>query len=52
LRNLERDPDTGKVRKPSLDPKHPERGDHGCDSMIPTAMPRAIEWQASKDSDE
>lgn len=52
LRNLERDPKTGKVRKPSLDPKHPERGDHGCDAMIPTAMPRAIEWQASKDSDE
>lgn len=52
LRNLERDPDTGKVRKPSLDPKHPERGDHGPDAMIPTAMPRAKSWQANKESDE
>lgn len=52
LPNLERDPDTGKVRKPSLDPKHPERGDHGCDSMIPTASPRAAEWTATKESDE
>lgn len=52
LRNLERDPDTGKVRKPSLDPKHPERGDHGPDAMIPAAMPRAKSWQANKESDE
>jgi hypothetical protein len=52
LPNLERDPKTGKIRKPSLDPKHPERGDHGCDSMIPTAAGRAKEWVATKDSDE
>lgn len=52
LPNLERDPDTGKVRKPSLDPAHPERGDHGCDSMIPTAAGRAKEWTAKKGADE
>jgi hypothetical protein len=52
LRNLERDPDDGKVIKPSLDPKHPERGDHGADSLIPTASVRAIEWTAQKESDE
>jgi hypothetical protein len=51
LRNLERDPKTGKVRKPSLDPKHPERGDHGCDSMIPTGYIRAVEWEANKDDE-
>ncbi len=51
LRNLERDPETGKVRKPSLDPNHPERGDHGPDSMIPTGHTRAAEWQANKDDE-
>lgn len=47
LRNLERDPETGKVRKPSLDPKRPELGDHGPDGLVAlAAVPRAVEWTA------
>lgn len=45
LRNLERDPDTGKVRKPPLDPKRPEIGDHGPDALVALcAVPRAVNW--------
>jgi hypothetical protein len=45
LRNLERDPETGKVKKPALDPKRPEIGDHGPDACVPlAAVPRAVQW--------
>lgn len=52
LRNLERDPNTGKVKKPPADPKHVEQGDHGPDSLIALAASRAREWRATKESDE
>lgn len=52
LRNLERDPDTGKVKKPSADPKHPEQGDHGPDATVALCAPRAAEWTATKGTDE
>lgn len=52
LRNLERDPDTGKVRKPSLDPKKVEQGDHGGDALVALCAKRAAEWTATRSSDE
>lgn len=52
LSNLERDPDTGKVIKPSADPKHPETGDHGPDALVALAAPRAQQWTSTKESDE
>lgn len=47
MRDLERDPKTGKIRKPKPDPKHPERGDHGPDSLVALAHRRAERWTAS-----
>jgi hypothetical protein len=47
LRNLEKDPSTAKVRKPDADPKHPERGDHGPDSVVALAYRRAEKWTAT-----
>jgi hypothetical protein len=44
LRNLERDPETAKVRKPSLDPKNPTKGDHGPDALIALSAPRAAAY--------
>ena len=44
LRNLERDPKTGKVKKPTMNPKDPEKGDHGPDSLVALAAPRAAAW--------
>jgi hypothetical protein len=45
LRNLERDPSTGKVKKPALDPNHPEIGDHGPDALVAlSSLPRAVQW--------
>lgn len=49
LRNLERDPTTGKVKKPPLDPKRPEIGDHGPDALVAlAAVPRAVQWTAQE----
>lgn len=45
MRNLERDADTGKVRKPALDPRHVERGDHGCDATVALMARRATKWR-------
>ena len=44
LRALERDPKTGKVKKPTMNPKDPTKGDHGPDSLVALAAPRAAEW--------
>lgn len=52
LRNLERDPDTGKVRKPSLDPKRVEQGDHGADATVALCARRASEWTATRADEE
>lgn len=46
MRNLERDADTGKVRKPALDPRHVERGDHGPDALVAMMARRATKWRA------
>lgn len=47
LKALERDAETGKVRKPGINPKDPTRGDHGPDAMIALLAPRATEWTAA-----
>ena len=47
LRNLERDARTGKVKKPALDPRHVERGDHGADALVALLATRAAKWRAS-----
>lgn len=53
LRNLERDPETGKVKKPPLDPKRPEIGDHGPDALVAlNAIPRAVHWTAQEYNDD
>lgn len=52
MRNLERDLQTGKVKKPPADPKHVEQGDHGPDALVALAASRAREWRATKESDE
>lgn len=53
LRNLERDPKTGKVKKPPLDPKRPEIGDHGPDAVVALAsVPRAVQWTRQQLSEE
>lgn len=46
MRNLERDAETGKVRKPALDPRHIERGDHGADALVAMMARRAARWRA------
>lgn len=45
MRNLEREADTGKVRKPALDPRHVERGDHGADALVALMANRAARWR-------
>jgi hypothetical protein len=53
MRNLERDPKTGKVKKPALDPKRPEIGDHGPDALVALAsVPRAVQWTAQTITDD
>lgn len=52
MRNLERDPDTAKVRKPSLDPRRIEQGDHGADAVIALCARRASEWTAQRNDDD
>lgn len=47
MENLERDPKTGKVRKPDMDPRRPELGDHGPDSLVAGAFHRAKMWNAA-----
>lgn len=44
LRALEKDPETGKVRKPSLNPNRPLEGDHACDALIALTAGRAVAW--------
>lgn len=46
MANLERDPDTGRVRKPALDPNNLEKGDHGPDAAVALAADRAMRWNA------
>ena len=48
MRNLERDVETGKVRKPALDPRHIERGDHGPDALVALAASRAAGWKGEE----
>lgn len=43
-RNLEKDPKDGKVRKPDMDPRRPEHGDHGPDAVVALAYRRAERW--------
>lgn len=47
MADLERDPNTGKIRKPKPDPRRPEHGDHGPDSVVALAHKRAERWAAS-----
>jgi len=44
LRSLERDNETGKVRKPGISPGDPTRGDHGPDALVALLAPRAAAW--------
>ena len=44
LRALERDNKTGKVRKPTMNPRDPTKGDHGPDALVALTAPRAAEW--------
>jgi hypothetical protein len=46
MANLERDPDTGKVRKPALDPNNLQKGDHGPDAVVALGADRAMRWNA------
>lgn len=50
MRNLERDAEKGKVKKPALDPRHVERGDHGADALVALLATRAKRWRASVSS--
>lgn len=52
LRNLERDVDTGRVRKPSLDPRNIDKGDHGPDALVALSAPRAAKFLASRPAGE
>lgn len=47
MANLERDPDTGRVRKPALDPNNLDKGDHGPDAAVALAADRAMRWNAT-----
>jgi hypothetical protein len=46
MANLERDPDTGRVRKPALDPNNLQKGDHGPDAVVALGADRAMRWNA------
>ena len=50
MRSLARD-DRGKVAKPPLDPKRPERGDHMCDALVAAMAGRALARWQSQDED-
>lgn len=52
MENLERDPNTGKVRKPDYDPRHPELGDHGPDACVAGSFHRATAWSATLPRDD
>lgn len=47
MQDIEKDPKTGKVRKIEPDPKRPELGDHGPDSLVALAHKRASKWMAA-----
>ena len=47
LRALERDHETGKVRKPGMNPRDPTKGDHAPDALIALLAPRAASWTAT-----
>ena len=46
MRNLERDTETGKVRKPALDPSDLSKGDHGPDAVVALLAAPAARWAA------
>jgi hypothetical protein len=46
MANLERDPDTGKVRKPALDPNNLQKGDHGPDAVVALGADPAMRGNA------
>lgn len=52
MQKLERDPETGKVRKPALDPRNPEKGDHGPDALVAAGHKRAESWTATLGGEE
>ena len=47
MRNLERDADDVKVRKPALDPRQVEKGDHGADALVALAARKALAWRSA-----
>jgi len=47
LKGLERDSETGKVRKPALNPNDTSKGDHGPDSLVALLAGRAGRWTAA-----
>ena len=47
MEDLERDPQTGKVKKPELDPHDLTKGDHGPDSLVAMNHRRATAWSAT-----
>lgn len=49
---LERDPKTGKVVKPELDPHDLTKGDHGPDSLVAMNYRRATAWSATLSTHE
>lgn len=51
MRNLERDAETGRVRKPSLDPRNMDKGDHGPDAAVALLAPRAAEFLSEVSSE-
>ena len=51
LRSLERDSETGKVRKPALDPSDLGKGDHGPDAVVALMAKDATRWQAQAKAD-
>lgn len=47
LRELRRDPETGKIKKPTYSASDPLAGDHGPDSLIALCAERAARFRAS-----
>lgn len=52
MERLERDPKTGKVKKPNTDPQDPMSGDHGPDSLVAGNFKRAEMWTATLPADD
>jgi hypothetical protein len=49
MRELKRDPDTGKIQKPVLNPRDPKAGDHGPDGLVALLADRAKRWRMVRD---